>query len=325
MLADVRAVWHLGMAGLAWAVPAQPCTIVQQPATVGTSFAVRVTDRGRPVVNTRITSGDRLSATTNQQGVAYFAGVPPGSYRLSTTPWLGGDMAIQVKAGRPAAPVLTLERAAHFARTSSLRGTLAWGSLAWGSGLSTQATGSALTLELRDARTNRLLERIETRGGQTFAFAERPLGSYWLSYASEAFGKGAIPVELVANGPESLDLWLTESSCGHHFTNLAECPAQTLTLRRLTGRVADTMSAAIPRASAGLATDEGRLVRQGETDEQGRFTLGEVPAGRYTLTLTAPGFGAFRSLVEVQEAGASSVGEVQLPVLSGCARVRPGP
>ena len=319
MLADVRAVWH-GMAGLAWAALAQPCTIVEQPATVGTRFAVRVTDRGRPVVNTRITSGDRLSATTNQQGVAHFAGVPPGSYRLSTTPWLVGDLAIQVKAGGPTATVLTLERTAHFARTSSLRGTLAWGR-----GWSTPATGWALTLELKDARTNRLLERIETRGGQSFAFAERPLGSYWLSYASEAFGKGAIPVELVANGPESLDLWLTESSCGHHFTNLAECPAQTLTLRRLAGRVADTMSAAIPRASAGLATDEGRLVRQTETDEQGRFTLGEVPAGRYTLTLTAPGFGAFRSLVEVQEAGASGVGEVQLPVLSGCARIRPGP
>ncbi len=324
MLTDVKVLGKLWLAGWALAALVQGCTMVYQASTVGTSFAVRVTDRGRPAVNRVVTSGDRLSATTDRQEVAHFADIPPGSYLLSVAslPRLGGDLAIEVKASAAGGTVLTWESTAHFARTSSLRGTVSW---AWGRNGAREPSAWALTLELKDARNDRLLERIETRGGQPFAFAKRPPGSYWLTYAGEAFGTGAIPVELTAEGPSALDLWLTESSCGSHFTNLAECSVRTLTLRRVAGRVADAMAAAIPRAGVVLANGEGRLVQQTEADEQGRFALNEVPRGRYTITVEAPGFVVFRSPVEVDEAGAAGVGEVQLAVLSGCATVRPGP
>jgi hypothetical protein len=51
----------------------------------------------------------------------------------------------------------------------------------------------------------------------------------------------------------------------------------------LTGTVQDPRGAALPSAAVLVKNDASSLTRQATTDAQGRFTVSNLPAGKYTV------------------------------------------
>ena len=59
----------------------------------------------------------------------------------------------------------------------------------------------------------------------------------------------------------------------------------------LTGAVTDAKGGVLPGATISVKTPAGVTVRTAKTDAQGRFSLDELVPARYTVLVTAPGFG----------------------------------
>jgi len=60
---------------------------------------------------------------------------------------------------------------------------------------------------------------------------------------------------------------------------------------QISGYVADSEGAAIPRSTIRLLNEATRVtLRRGQSDQDGRFHLEEIPPGRYLIAVWAPGF-----------------------------------
>src|SRR5580704_7182668 len=57
----------------------------------------------------------------------------------------------------------------------------------------------------------------------------------------------------------------------------------------LTGVVTDPSGAAVPKANAVLTDEEKGFTTTAKTDTEGRFVLRNLPPGRYSLVVWAPG------------------------------------
>jgi hypothetical protein len=69
----------------------------------------------------------------------------------------------------------------------------------------------------------------------------------------------------------------------------------------LTGTVADPAGALVPNASLSLKNIETGAVYEARTTETGNYTLAELPAGNYVLTVAAAGFRNFvQSGIQIQ-------------------------
>ena len=67
--------------------------------------------------------------------------------------------------------------------------------------------------------------------------------------------------------------------------------AQTqITTGAIQGTVLDANGAALPGASVEVKNIETNFTRTTTTDEDGRFVALQLPSGRYTVTVTKPGF-----------------------------------
>ena len=62
------------------------------------------------------------------------------------------------------------------------------------------------------------------------------------------------------------------------------------TTGELSGTVADTQGGLVPGADVALANEASRATRRTVTNHSGFFAFAAIPAGRYTLTVTMPGF-----------------------------------
>ncbi len=82
------------------------------------------------------------------------------------------------------------------------------------------------------------------------------------------------------------------------LTLLASLPASAQALLQLRGQVTDPSKAAIPGATATLSGPNG-FSRTTGTDEQGRYALPNLSAGRYVLKVESAGFAAFERRVEL--------------------------
>src|SRR5277367_5217777 len=58
----------------------------------------------------------------------------------------------------------------------------------------------------------------------------------------------------------------------------------------ITGTVQDPRGAALPSAAVMVKNDASSLTRQATTDPQGHFSVPNLPAGKYTVQVTAVGF-----------------------------------
>jgi hypothetical protein len=68
----------------------------------------------------------------------------------------------------------------------------------------------------------------------------------------------------------------------------------------VSGVVTDAIGAVIPRASVSLRSTSDNATRQVATGQDGRFTIADVPAGRYDLRVTAQGFTATSEPLELK-------------------------
>lgn len=77
-------VGGLGIAAALTIAHSWACVIIYPSVRVGPNFQVKVEDRGRPVQGLQVVAGRTLRATTDENGLAHFRGVPPGSYGVAT-------------------------------------------------------------------------------------------------------------------------------------------------------------------------------------------------------------------------------------------------
>ncbi len=67
----------------------------------------------------------------------------------------------------------------------------------------------------------------------------------------------------------------------------------------LTGTVTDAKGGALQGATVNVKNEATNDVRTAKTDNQGHFTIGSFAAGRYTVEISAPGFGVNRRTVQL--------------------------
>src|ERR1700728_1630382 len=73
---------------------------------------------------------------------------------------------------------------------------------------------------------------------------------------------------------------------------VAFASARTLQAQQITGTVVDAHGSAVAQASIEARNQSGGTVARATADNVGHFVITGVPAGRYTLTVTAQGFAA---------------------------------
>ncbi len=71
-------------------------------------------------------------------------------------------------------------------------------------------------------------------------------------------------------------------------------------LAEVAGGVVDQTGASIPGATVTLRQSTGDIVRQAKTDQAGRFSMFEIPGGKYDLQIAASGFVSVVRPVELQ-------------------------
>src|SRR5712692_8912796 len=74
---------------------------------------------------------------------------------------------------------------------------------------------------------------------------------------------------------------------------LRVCNAQAVAIAEVGGTVTDPTGAAISGAPVRIIEIDRQQVRNTVTDSQGRYTLPNLPVGRYRLEVTGPGFKAY--------------------------------
>src|SRR5439155_3621678 len=90
-------------------------------------------------------------------------------------------------------------------------------------------------------------------------------------------------------------------------------PAQSSGGLGLSGTVFDPSGAVIAGAKVTLKIEAGQVVGDTSTDESGVFRLEKVPAGSYTITVSAAGFREVTLRVKAGKAGASPL-RITLPI-----------
>lgn len=74
---------------------------------------------------------------------------------------------------------------------------------------------------------------------------------------------------------------------------LAEPATAQVLYGSIVGTVTDQTGAVVPRATVSVTNEQTGLRRESVTDDQGRYTFQNLPEGRYSVSLAAPGFKPF--------------------------------
>src|SRR6266568_9503093 len=82
----------------------------------------------------------------------------------------------------------------------------------------------------------------------------------------------------------------------------------------LSGSVSDSSGARIANASVTLSSPEKGITRAFKTDAEGNFSFALLPAGTYTLTVSAPGFKTAKQEGITLEVGQSASQGVTLAI-----------
>jgi hypothetical protein len=95
-------------------------------------------------------------------------------------------------------------------------------------------------------------------------------------------------------------------------------PSDALTSATITGSVADTDAAAIPKAQITLEAVDSGTTRTSASDRAGGFTFLSVPPGKYVVRISAPGFASWKikDVIVLHEGENYIVPQVELGVES---------
>lgn len=300
------------------------CTIVISPTEVGSSFRVRVMDRGRPVAGLAV----RLSAhgvvkrraVTNRDGVVRFVGVPAGMYDASPDHPAGAlsDAHVSVIPAKATEAVVPMRwPAIEPLVVRSINGVLLVSS--WD-----VTPQPEMALELLEHMTGRVLHQAQTDGKGAFRFPDVPHGPYFLRIQSFVEGQhGFIPVEVRPEADsDALRLALFWTSCGMFHADQSQCPQHDLRLTRLSGSVAKSGDGALIRAAIVLLDEGDREVHRTRSDTRGLFGPVEPAAGRYRLRVDKSGFTPLETPVTIDPKGDQRPLEVKLGVMGACSTAK---
>ena len=117
----------------------------------------------------------------------------------------------------------------------------------------------------------------------------QPGGALWWLLAMALFAFGAV-------GSEAQESF----KCFSEYQNHNMVDYGPLVFRHLSGRAIDPASVEIPGVCVGIFTErEHRLIATAVSDQDGKFALPAIPAGRYRLVAIFPGFCAANVPVKI--------------------------
>lgn len=195
---------------------AEACKYVLPVHRTGPNFRVVVEDRGSPVEGVTIELSPGLfRAVTDNQGVAYFRKVPPGRYWIAPNPHTALQSRAELDVGTEMAghPDVRIKwPAGEVRRARAMKGNIHVpdyiGDRTW-----------RFLLELREARTGRVLRTATIACSSAFDFPGVTAGLYFLRLYSTGFrydGQTAVEVHPGAPKP-AFDIYTQWTSCGMFF------------------------------------------------------------------------------------------------------------
>ena len=259
-------------------------------------------------------SSAQQRVVTEEDGVARFRGIKPGSYFVSASNGAGytDELWLQVTAAEPSGKTVLLQwppTTPLLAR--SLKGRL----------LTPRADpgqpGPGLTLEFMEA-SGRVLNRTKTAENGSFSFPATGAGLYLISVRLSGNDTGSIPIVLDPNAiVPDLDIEIGWTSCGMHYVDHRRCAQEALHLNSFAGRVSDPGQGAIPYAQVLLFDDRDHLVERTVADQAGSFALSRIRPGVYNASVESPGFTSYWTTVTIDAQGTDQRLDVRLSI-GGC-------
>jgi hypothetical protein len=309
--------------------PSEACTIFYPLIQVGASFRVRVDDHGRPVKKLRIKllgsegGNNRRVSDTDKNGIALFRNLPPGLYHVSTENDSGipDGADVQVVHGRPADATINLKWPSKSPIVvRALKGTI------HAADDPVSPPQPALSLDLLEGNSGRLLKSVQTAGDGEFAFEGYPSGLYFLSLKPSPGAAAELIAVAVDTGAatDRLDIDFGWTSCGLWYIDRHQCPQPDLPVGQASGSVVDFSGGAVPGATILLLDRSHKLVERLQPGPDGKFNAAQSSAKNYELVVSAPGFTPFHTTAHAEQPGNSERPyslTVQLGVGGSCSRV----
>jgi hypothetical protein len=201
------------------------CSVSIEPIFAGPDFNVKVTAWGEPVRGARVeavprfeltqqypdkAASPRYTAITDNDGIARFRHVRPGSYFVNApkanASWIevvaDWSSAVNIALISPSVPPVT---------SGSLTGRIRLSGFV-------HHPQPILSLELREAVSGHLLSSVQTDETGSFAFPSFPRGRYFISMKASGIG-GDLPVILEpGSSTANLDVEI-DSSCGFTYVD----------------------------------------------------------------------------------------------------------
>jgi len=289
------------------------CTMVTAVHKVGTSFRVRMIDRGKPVsgVAFRLSSTDKsrakhivpVTATTGLDGYASFDRVGAGDATLKYASAVdGSDESIErtvVRTGKRNSEVVATLFDRNPIEVRSANGMIR------DPNYYPKLSQERLTVMLVAPKTAQVRDTAEADDQGRYSFSKAiPAGIYDLQLANP-FGQewGQILIE-VRPGTQFQELngSFTASNCGLASSQHQEHP--TIRASRVCGVANDPEGASIEDAGVLLLDGTGtKLIRTTRSDPRGRFDLGPEDLGDYQLVVSRLGFAPFVRNLRVTSVG----------------------
>lgn len=297
------------------------------PISVGSNFKVRVSGYAGPVQGLRLQvmgdQGPALSAFTDNNGIAEFSNVPPGTRYLGANLDNGYNLQLDVMPTGPSNVVVSTPWPAKAPiRVRSLSGTMRAPNAVPG-----QLEQPVLSLDLLEGVSGRVLSSISTTARGEFDFGKLVPGLYFIRLKPyHAFNQeigGLISVAVDPSAParaDKLDLSLTWTSCGLMYTDLRQCPQPELHVKKLEGHASDSVGRAVPNAVIVLLDAERNQVAHVSTDTNGRFSFPDPLVGTFELRIDG-GFNPVHTTLQIDSTARSSSLEIDAAYGEICSSV----
>jgi hypothetical protein len=269
-----------------FSVPALPCTYAYPDFNVSSAFSVKVFSPIRAGLTVVLEGPQKFQSQTDARGIARFNGIPDGEYEVKTAQSGGrNDLAfVHVNHSLKRSQTIALEYpVSPVVRSQNLRGNLRYGS------------SQLLVKAIRQPDGAELGQQPTIADGK-FDFGRVPAGLYTLElrlFSREDDKLGTIPIQVKSSGPKSVDLSLSESTCGLGYVPSCKKDFTKLitTVPAACFVVQDQMGAVIPRAELTLtSTSSPATIVAGLSNSGGLIDFPQQIAGDFDLHLTASGF-----------------------------------
>lgn len=325
------------MAAIATIATCAACTLVYQSVEVGPTFQVQVEEQGHPIKGLRVeirgyqSRDNPVVSETDENGLALFRSVRPGSYHLSADHDAGipDGAELEVKLGGPTDVRVHLKwPIISPIAIRSMKGVMR------GPDYLPGQSQPRISLDLLEGKSGRLLRSVLTDDRGEFSLEGVASGLYFLrlTLSGLRLGSGEPITGLIAvtvdqgASTDHLDIDLGWTSCGLWYGDRNKCPQPDLKMAHLSGQVVDVTGAAISGATIFLFDHAQTLAERLQSDGAGRFASSHSLAGTYELVVSAPGFTPLRRTAHAELTGdparRSSL-TVQLGVGGSCSGVEP--